>query len=51
MVTNDKRPGVCIVATALGAQEPRDVAGAMRDMPWEAHVDYRTSDQVTRLPQ
>jgi hypothetical protein len=51
MVTNDKRSGVCIVATALGAQEPSDVAGALRDMPWEAHVDYRTSDRVTRLLQ
>jgi hypothetical protein len=51
MVTNNKRSGVCIVATALGAQKPRDVAGALRGVPWEAHVDYRRSDQVTRLLQ
>jgi hypothetical protein len=51
MVTDSKRSGVCIVATALGAQEPRDVAGALRGVPWEVHVDYRRSDQVTRLLQ
>jgi hypothetical protein len=49
MVTDSEWPGVCVGATALGAQQPRDVAGAVGGVPWEAHVDCRASDQVMRL--
>jgi hypothetical protein len=49
VVTNSKGPGVCVGAAALGAQQLRDVAGAVGGVPWEAHVDCRASDQVTRL--
>jgi hypothetical protein len=48
MVTDNEGSGVCIGATALGTQEPRDVAGAVKGAPWDSHVECRSSDRVTR---
>lgn len=38
MVADSKGPGVCVATSALGAQKPRNVAGAAGSVPWEAHV-------------
>jgi hypothetical protein len=38
MVADSKGPGVCVATSALGAQKPRDVAGAAGCVAWEAHV-------------
>lgn len=38
MVAGSEGPGVCVATFALGAQKPRNVAGAAGSVPWEAHV-------------
>ena len=38
MVADSEGPGVCVATFALGAQKPRNVAGAAGSVPWEAHV-------------
>jgi len=43
MVADSKGPGVCVATSALGAQNPRDVAGAAESVAWEAHVGWRNT--------
>jgi hypothetical protein len=50
MVADSEGSGICVATSGLGAQKPRNVAGAAGSVAWEAHVGWSLMDyRVTRL--
>jgi hypothetical protein len=47
MVADSEGSGVCVATSGLGAQKPRDVAGAAGSVAWEAHVCRLESDGLS----